>query len=757
MYAETILNTIYRPVFIPKEQYADRQKFDLLTGEYRNALILNLFESQSKELIKVRNPRQRLSDQQLDERYAGWTAEKDADLEGCWVYYPWSNRLLHLLDEADFIELRTARNRHKITLQEQNSLSKRRIGIIGLSVGHSVALTLATERSFGSLRLADFDTLELSNLNRIRTGIHNCGLNKSVITAREIAELDPFLHIECYTEGITTHNLNDFLTRDGKLDLLIDECDDIEIKIKCREAARPLGIPVVMETSDRGLLDVERFDLHNDRPILHGLLSDIPKERLQNISPADRVGLVMRIIDVSKASLRGRASLLEVGQSISTWPQLASAVTLGGGVVADVSRRILLDQFTESGRYYVDLEQLVGNTPVSPAESVSIHNEKPFDLAAAIVAVDSLSASPPEIYPDPEHIKLIVEAASHAPSYGDVQPWKWIHRNGRLYLFHDKAGSLPFLYYKDILAHFALGAAFQNVVIKSAELGYHATSHIFPADNKPDLVATIEFSNREPVDIASSLSPFIHIRATDRSAGESLQLTDTDLDYLGQAAHGIIHGRIDFIQDSDHIRKLAEVVGACDLVTLLHHEGHADFFGRVVKTNEEANAESENSIPLSTYTSDPGLLTALSIVKDKKIAGILKDIDGGNLVAGLIGRTIATSPCIAAISVTSPGQEAFDSGRIVQDIWLRALKLGLAAEILYSPAVLFERMKNGDGLDNTDMNKIQRLANHFYNTLKLPIESGPVFLLRIQKSATIATKTNRLALDKILFIVNDEI
>ncbi len=33
----------------------------------------------------------------------------------------------------------------------------------------------------------NFDTLELSNLNRIRTGVHNMGIPKVVITAREIA------------------------------------------------------------------------------------------------------------------------------------------------------------------------------------------------------------------------------------------------------------------------------------------------------------------------------------------------------------------------------------------------------------------------------------------------------------------------------------------------------------------------------------------------------------------------------------------
>ena len=55
---------------------------------------------------------------------------------------------------------------------EQRRLAELRVGVVGLSVGHSTALTLALEGVGGELRLADFDTLALSNLNRLRTGLH---------------------------------------------------------------------------------------------------------------------------------------------------------------------------------------------------------------------------------------------------------------------------------------------------------------------------------------------------------------------------------------------------------------------------------------------------------------------------------------------------------------------------------------------------------------------------------------------------------
>ena len=343
MYQDLELNEVYLPVLFDLSEESDRQKFNDIISAKTDKIVLDLFSSQKKELFKIRSPKRRLSPADTDVLYSSWIENRNPGHEGVWVYYPWLNKMIHILSKEEFIELRTSRNQFKITPSEQTSLFNKKIGIIGLSVGHAVALSIATERICSTLKLADFDTIELSNLNRIKTGIQNIGLNKCVVTAREIAEIDPFIKIECYQEGLTDENLEAFLLEGGKLDILVDECDGLEMKIASRQMAKKYQIPVVMETSDKGMLDVERFDLEADRSILHGFLDDIPPERLKNISPEDRIPLVLKIVDAKNSSLRGQLSLIEVGQSISTWPQLASAVTLGGGVVTDVCRRILLD------------------------------------------------------------------------------------------------------------------------------------------------------------------------------------------------------------------------------------------------------------------------------------------------------------------------------------------------------------------------------------------------------------------------------
>lgn len=84
-----------------------------------------------------------------------------------WAYYSWRRTVVRLLGRTSFRRLRLDRNRNKITAHEQERLEHVTVGIVGLSVGHAVALALTLEGgACGGLRLADFDTLELSNLNR---------------------------------------------------------------------------------------------------------------------------------------------------------------------------------------------------------------------------------------------------------------------------------------------------------------------------------------------------------------------------------------------------------------------------------------------------------------------------------------------------------------------------------------------------------------------------------------------------------------
>ncbi len=67
------------------------------------------------------------------------------------------------------------------------------------------------------------------------------------------------------------------------------------------------------------------------------------------------------MVGYENISARLRISEPEIGKTIRTWPQLASSVVLGGAVGTDICRRIALKQFKDSGRYYVDIEEIISD------------------------------------------------------------------------------------------------------------------------------------------------------------------------------------------------------------------------------------------------------------------------------------------------------------------------------------------------------------------------------------------------------------
>lgn len=360
------IHSIYKPLFYRLNNPHDEEAFHELLRSAKNIKQYDTIYNQLTELIKLSNPTERLSKETMDDLITDHVKLQDLSKYGVWVYYPWSDNLVHLLDEKEFIKVRTNRNMYKIAPEDIELLKGKKIGIIGLSVGQSIALTLAMERTCGALHLADFDDIELSNMNRLRVGVQDLGMSKVVIAARQIAELDPFIQVSCFTEGLTSNNIADFFTNNGSIDILVEECDGLEIKVLSRIMAKKYQIPVVMDTNDRGMLDVERFDLEPDRPIFHGRTKELenltPEElitKFAGLAVEHKISFLAQIIGIENVSSKMKQSLANMNKTIVGWPQLASAVTLGGAMVTDTCRRILLNHFRDSGRYFLDFDELI--------------------------------------------------------------------------------------------------------------------------------------------------------------------------------------------------------------------------------------------------------------------------------------------------------------------------------------------------------------------------------------------------------------
>ncbi len=279
---------------------------------------------------------------------------------GRWFYFPWLNEAVHYLPEREHLELRTARNKNLITSNEQLKFYNSVVGVMGLSVGSHAALTIGMAGGGNCMKLADPDIISGSNLNRIRTGYTSLGIKKAVWVARQIYEINPYSKLEVYPEGINDTNLKKFLLGPPKIDVLIEEMDSPYFKLKARYFARKFRIPVIMaaDNGDNIIVDVERFDLAKKIPILHGILGDVRPEEFLAIPPHELPQKIARIAGANLATPRMLESVLEVGKTLYSWPQLGNAATLCGATLAYLARKIILKQNLKSGRYEVNLDSI---------------------------------------------------------------------------------------------------------------------------------------------------------------------------------------------------------------------------------------------------------------------------------------------------------------------------------------------------------------------------------------------------------------
>ncbi len=759
--ASTESKLIYTPAFFRLTIPAEKEAFNTLLAREKVSFVHDEIYGQLQELIKSLNPSVRIKSDEYQARITNHLNGKTIDEYGVWIYYPWNQRLVHLLDEDEFIEVRTNRNQYKITRAERSILSTKKIGIVGLSVGQSIALTLSMERGFGELRLADFDTLELSNLNRIRTGLHNMGVPKVVIAAREIAEIDPFLKVSCFFDGLTETNMDLFFTGNGKLDLLVDECDGLDIKIVSRYKARELKIPVVMDTSDRGMLDVERFDLEPDRPILHGTVENVNPKTIKELTNEEKIPIILQMLGIENISLRAKASMVEVEQSINTWPQLASSVTLGGAVGADVCRRILLDQFHQSGRYYIDLEELIAEKPSSARQTVKPVN--PFmslseEDMRGLVNESLFQKEANCINPDREVIRELVNSACAAPSTGNDQPWKWLYKDGTLHLFHDEFRSYSFGDFQKMASFISFGAAYENLYIKALQMGIKPVLQFLPNVFSEKLVASINFKPLNNSEDAAYLKPLageIFNRHTNRNSAPKAGIPLSALDQLSGFAESIRGAKLQWFTNEDELNVLAKIIGACDRTRLLNPAGHYDFVHREMRWTKEDADRTKDGMDTRTLGLSNSQLAALNVIKDENVVRTLKDLDGGYALDMLAKRTITNASALCMITLPEYNlKNFFEGGRSMERFWLAAANLNMAVHPLISPFYLFPRIthSNGEGLDPKSILELTDLRKKFINLTKLEENRAEVFLTKIAIAPEPVVKTHRLPLEKVLTI-----
>lgn len=713
----------FRPVIInPADPDGERQIASL--REDPRVIVHDEILGQLAELAESRQPSQvPRTKEAVGELIAMLLGGEKAERVGVWVYFPWSRRLVHLLAEPEFRELRTDRNRYKILPEEQHRLSRCRIGIAGLSVGLMAAMTLALEGVGGSFVLADFDTLGLSNLNRLNASVADLGVNKAVLAARRMFELNPFLDIRICPEGVTDDCLDAFLVPGVKLDLLVEECDDLYMKVRLRERARDFGIPVIMDTSERGMLDIERFDLEPNRPVFHGLIENVRAESLRGLPTREKVPFVLRTMDAENMTIAMAASLVEVKQSITTWPQLASSVTLGGALVTDTARRILLGELQSSGRFFVDLGALIRDdtgkhrTPESPRPPPPAPPKPDLPGSMPIGMSDQIQR---------EEVRWIVHNATLAPSGGNAQPWRfeWKARELRCLLHVSET----FLDFRQTGSLVAMGAAIENIHVAARALGFQITCELFPSNDR-SLVAVVRFGLRARPEV-DDLFPVMTHRCTNRRTGTKPLQEEHRRRLMQVALEG--GAELQVTSSREHLETLGRILGKGDRFRILSSKLHAELMSEV-RWDRFESAAKRDGLEMSTLELPAADEAAMKIVARTDVVDRVREIGGGRALEESAQRALIGSSAAALLTVPTNDSTAFvQAGRVFQRVWLTATTLGLSVHPYTALLYLIARAKQEpQSLSPSELKELSDLSNDLSSVFPVQPGAGEIILFRL--------------------------
>lgn len=168
--------------------------------------------------------------------------------------------------------------------EKLKEIERKKILLIGVGGVGSYALEALIRNGFYDITIVDFDTIDLSNLNRqLITDSTNIGKYKVDEAKKRALLINPNINIQAINEKLNRENLRNLLNQN--FDYIIDACDTLDVKFALMENSLHYSYKLISsmgtaKKTDPTKLEITTLDKTNNDPIARLLRNKVRKAHI---------------------------------------------------------------------------------------------------------------------------------------------------------------------------------------------------------------------------------------------------------------------------------------------------------------------------------------------------------------------------------------------------------------------------------------------------------------------------------------------
>lgn len=651
------------------------------------------------------------------------------------------NDLLNILepyglgDRHSYHSAAFARNIGLLDANELALLKDSTVAVPGLGGVGGAHLISLVRLGVGRFHLADMDVFNPVNVNRqYGAQVPDFGEQKLEVMSRNALNINPYLHLECFSEGVTEENIDAFL--EG-VDAVVDGLDFFVFDVRRKVFKRALekGIPVItagpmgfssalLVFTPGGMGFDEYFDVHEDTPEIEKLL-----KFALGLSPR---ATHVRYIDMNSVSLVEKR-----GPSSGSACQLCAALAS-----TEIMRLLLGRNGGSSAPFYVQYDPYRGKLKRGKLRKGNrgVLQQLKFHVFKNCILerrqrIGATAPSMPGLGSNYADIRdYILRAGVQAPSGDNVQPWIMGGEDTVINLSLDHQVDSSFFNVRQSASLLSCGAAIENMEIAARSCGMNPITNFLPSPDSQWAMAQMELVPTDKV-YEHHLHDAIWLRATNRKKYSKKSVSDGVWESVASALSDIGNVGLRWINTVDELKIFSEAVRYADRLRVENRSLHEHLVKMIRYTQTDAE-KTKDGLPLRNLEAGRAGELFLKATRDWSVMSVANKLGIGKAVTSHAAESVIRSGGIGYIHTSTFDQQTFlDAGRAFQRIWLIFSHLGIQFQPMAAPSLFRLRLLlegresfgndfHASLLDNEVWPRIDKLFPGF-------VEDVPVMFFRV--------------------------